>query len=128
MLRERVAQKPTIAVREGKKTDQNCPSRGSAGVELAGRGEHLAEAAGAWDIGPGDQREAHEDHEGRGECFEEADGFEAAVDDDELERPEEAKADKLCGVDAQDGERARGRRRRRGGGRGRTATRGGPPR
>ena len=61
-------------------------------VELAGRAEHGAEAAGlAGD--PPQQQQSDAEHEGRADAFEKLDGLDAAPDHDHVQRPEGEEAD-----------------------------------
>ena len=80
-----------VADHRGERGKEEVPESCACRVEVAGRGEHGAEAAGFVQH-EAEQQAGHEEHEGRGEALQEADGLDAAPDDEHVEQPEAEEA------------------------------------
>ena len=84
MFSDSVAQKPIMAVRDGTKTGQNSPRR----VELAGLRQQRPEAVGLA-TRPPEQHAGHHQHERRRPVLHRAQQIHPAVDDVDVEPPEQ---------------------------------------
>ncbi len=90
MLSDSVAQKPIIAVSDGKNTGRNSPKR----LKLARLREQRAEAVRLRDR-PREQQPGHHQHERRGPVLDRAQQVHAAIDDRDVEAPEEQEREPL---------------------------------
>ena len=97
MLSDSVAQKPIIAVSDGTKTLKNAPkSWNLPGCAM------IAPRPCARQTAHADEQRGHHEHERRGPVLDLAQEIHAAVDDEDVEPPEEREADPLGGGVAAD--------------------------
>ena len=85
MLSDSVAQKPIIAVSDGTKTGKNSPNV----LELSRLREQRAEAVAPCTTAHHEQRRGHDQHERRGPVLDLAQQVHAAVDDEDVQAPEQ---------------------------------------